>query len=167
VLCSALPRAATAQTQEYQVKAELLERFTRFVDWPDDAAATHSAFVIGVYGQDPFGTFLAEIAGSRRIKERPVRVVQISDPKQAVGCHVLFIARSARGSLRRVLEQTELRPVLTVADSEGFAEKGVLINFYASDDKVRFEINDAAARRSGLKVSSKLLNLARIVTLEN
>jgi hypothetical protein len=156
------PALGLAQVPEYQLKAEFIERFTRFIDWPDAPADDpHAPFVIGLFGGNPFGNYLAGT-----MKGRPVKVHEISDPSEAASVHVLFICASGRRSVKRILAETATRPVLTIGDSQGLAEQGVLINFYSVEDKIAFEINDAAARRSGLKVSSRLLKLARIVNLE-
>ena len=71
-----------------------------------------------------------------------------------------------RAQLAAILARTAGKPILTVAESEGAAERGFLVNFYSSAENLRFEINDSASRRSGLKISSKLLKLARVVNLE-
>lgn len=167
-LCTARPLQGLAQAPEYQIKAEFLERFTRFIEWPMDSTAsnTHSPFVIGLYGGNPFGTYLEELTARGTIKGKPIRVQEIENTEQIQACHILFVAGPAKRQLRQVISLTEARPILTVGDTDGFAEKGVLINFYSVDNRIGFEINDSAVKRSGLKFSSKLLRLARIVNLE-
>jgi hypothetical protein len=154
--------AAAAQgVAEYRVKAELLERFTRFVEWPSGAG--RADFVIGVVGRNPFHTYLDELASSRRIKGKTVRIQQIRGAADVTSCDILFIAASERAALPAILGQVGARPILTVGDTEGFATSGVAINFYNVGETVRFEINEAALSRHGLRASSKLLKLARLV----
>jgi len=148
------------QAPEYQVKAEFLERFTRFIDWPSDPPRR---FVIGVIGRNPFNGFIERIASERRIKGRPVEVRYVSDLTQLESCQLVFIASSERAHLPLILARTAAKPILTIADSDGFASAGVMINFYNAGDTVRFEVNENAVERSGLRVSSKLLKLARLV----
>jgi hypothetical protein len=150
------------QAPEYHVKAEFLERFTRFIDWPAGGEG-HGPFLIGVIGENPFSGFLDEIAGERRIKGRLVEIRRLTDPTQVDACQVVFICASERDHLRRILSRTESKPILTIGDTAGFAAAGVLINFYMSNETVRFEMNESAIERSGLKVSARLLKLARIV----
>lgn len=158
------PLPALGQVPEYQLKAEFLERFSQFVEWPEGPSSSDSApFVIGLYGGNPFGSYLA---GRRTSQGHPIQIHEISDPAAAAACHIVFVTGAARRNLARFLAQVESKPVLTVADTEGFAQKGVIINFYSAENRVAFEVNDAAARKSGLKISSKLLRLARIVNLE-
>lgn len=163
-----LPCAARSQVPEYQLKAEFLERFTRFIEWPPDSSASDpsSPFVIAVFGPNPFGRYLEEMAASRSVRGKPIKIHEISELDRIHECHILFVPQSGKRLLQKILARTESKPILTVSDTAGFAEKGVLINFYSSDDRLGFEINDAAARKSGLRVSSKLLKLARIVNLE-
>lgn len=150
------------QAAEYQVKAEFVERFTRFIDWPAGSEG-RGAFLIGVIGDNPFNGWLERIASERRIKGRVVEVRHLTDPAQVDACQIVFIGASEREHLRRILSHTESKPILTVGDTAGFASAGVLINFYTSGETVRFEMNEAAIDRSGLKVSSRLLKLARLV----
>jgi hypothetical protein len=76
---------------------------------------------------------------------------------------MLFIASSAAEILSEILSNTRDKPILTVSDTNGFAAKGVLINFFLAGDKIKFEINEKAVHESGLVMSYRLLNLARIV----
>jgi hypothetical protein len=164
-----LAAPAAAQVPEYRLKAEFLERFTRFIEWPPGATPDdpRAPFVIGLYGGDPFGPYLDELAATRTIKGRRVRVREVADAAQAEGCQLLFIAAGGGRGLEELVARTESKPILTVGDTPGFAEKGILINFYVEEERIAFEINEAAARRSGLRFSSRLLKLARIVGLES
>lgn len=150
------------QAPEYEVKAEFLERFTRFIDWPADSEPG-GRFVIGVLGRSPFNGYLERMAAERKIKGRPVEIRYLVDPAQVDACQIVFITASERERLKRILARTATKPILTVGDSDGYATAGVLINFYDAGDTVRFEVNEAAVERSGLHVSSKLLKLARLV----
>jgi hypothetical protein len=154
-----------AQVPEYEAKSEFLERFTRFIDWPaePDTPPT-SPFVIGVVGRDPFGRYLDALASSRTIKGRPVQVRRLSGHAEVGACcQLLFIAGSEAPQLAQIVGRTAGKPVLTVGDTPGFAEKGVLINLYEDRGRIGFEVNEAGVRRSGLRFNSKLLRLARLV----
>ncbi len=152
---------SAAEVPEYEVKAEFLERFTRFIDWPGEAG--EGPFTIGVIGHNPFGGYLDRVVATHKIKGRTTEIRYIDDLTQIDRCQVLFIASAERERLPKILARTGSKPILTVSDSAGFATAGVLINFYNSTDTVRFEINEAAVEKSGLKVSARLLKLARLV----
>lgn len=158
---------AEAPPVEYQLKAELLERFTSFIDWPANSAVSDPSvpFMIGIVGHNPFGSYLDRFSQTT-IKGKKVQVIEVSNLEDIDRCQVVFVARSEEKNLADILFKTTGKPILTVADTDGFARKGVLINFYQYDDYIRFEVNQAAVDKSGLKFSSRLLKLARFVEPE-
>lgn len=165
LLGSAPGVAIIAQEEEYRIKAEFLERFTRFIEWPSDSSVSDTTvpFVICVIGKNPFGDYLEAIAKTRKIKEKPIVVHYVAKFEEITTCHLLFISRSERADLVRILSAAEERSILTVGDTEGFSQKGVHINFYQSGGNVRFEVNDTVVQKSKLKFSARLLKLARII----
>ncbi len=172
VLCAMLlgaggRRVGATNDLEYAVKAEFLERFTRFIKWPDTSfASAGSPFVVCVIGENPFGRYLADLIRQRHIQSRRAELRLIPGPDEIDGCHLLFVAHDERRNVTSIIKRTSGRPILTIGDTEGFAQAGVLINLYIEERNVRFEINVAAVKQSGLKFSSKLLKLARLVEPE-
>jgi hypothetical protein len=150
---------------EYQVKAVFLFRFTQFVEWPAAGGAGADApFVIGIAGEDPFGAALDEAVRKELVQGRRPIVVERFDGSETIPkCDMLFIGRSAKERANRLLGQVKNQAVLTVADTTGAAEEGVMINLLLAQGSVKMEINQAALASAGLKVSAKLLSLARIV----
>lgn len=150
-----------AQAPEYDLKAAFLFNFAKFVEWPATAfSGERSPLAICVYGEDPFGRALDMVVQGERVGERSL-LVQRPDSVDDLGeCHVLFISRSEKGRLRDVMTEVEGKPVLTVADTDGFLRAGGVINFILEDNKVRFLIDQEAAGHSGLQISSKLMRLA-------
>jgi hypothetical protein len=158
------PADAFAQPSEYAIKAEFIERFTRFVDWPESAfSAPDAPFVLCLMGENPFGDYLDRLARERKIKDRKVRLLRPAKPSELDACHLVFIAASESARTAAVVARTQGKPILTIADTPGLAQAGVLINFFLEQDLVRFEINLDEVRRSGLTFSAKLLKLARVV----
>lgn len=159
-LC-AMPRAAAAEPTEAELKAEMVERFTRFIDWnPDDLPP--DTLALCVVGDSPLTAPLQKIAKSRKIKDRQA-TVRVVDAAATTDCHIVVVGGSDRKRLAAVIARTEGHAILTVADSPGAAAAGVIINFFLDAKHVKFEINTRAARDSGLKVRAKLLRLARVV----
>lgn len=163
-----LPRTALAQDEqtrvinrEYRLKAAFLFHFTTFIDWPDGTLKDDS-IEVGVLGQDPFGKALETIDG-KVVQGRRIIVKRSRSPKDLTSCSVLFIARSEKGRLREILSELGDRPVLTVSDIENFSRKWGVINYTTAGNRVRFEINTAAAKRAHLRVSSRLLRVATVV----
>ncbi len=156
---------AVAEFEEYELKAVYLERITRFLEWPKKGSAVRreDRFVIGILGEDPFGAKLDDLYAGRRIKERPIEILRLDDPGKAGKCHLLFISGSEAERLPEILAVTGGKPILTVGDTDGFAEKGVLVNLVIEDDRLRFVINEAAFHEAGIRVDSLMLKVARVV----
>lgn len=152
--------AQTGQFSEYDVKAAFLYNFGKFVEWPANAFTSSDApLVIGIYGENPFHEHLADIVHGKSIRGhliivKPVTFNTLQD------CHILFISTSEEKNLTSIMRKLDGASVLTVTENEKVFEPGVMINFVMQNDQIRFEINNAAARQAGLKVSSKLLVLA-------
>jgi hypothetical protein len=164
---TAVPADASGPSREYELKAAFLCNFTAFVEWPEDAVPdAEGALVIGVLGDDPFGVVLDEIAAVKTANGTPTTVRRFATIDDYTPCHVLFVAPSEREHLHTILETLGDSPTLLVGDTEGFAQAGGMINLVIEKNKIRFEINPAAAARAGLKISSKLLRLAEIVSEE-
>ncbi len=169
VICAfALVQAAggadSAPPKEYQLKAAYLLQFVRFVEWPASAFASDDAPVrIGVLGEDPFGAALDEMVRGETVRNRPVTVQRAQRSDDLVGCQLVYIGRSERERVGDELALLSGHAVLTVSDLDHFADHGGDIGFYPDGRKVRFEIAPANVQRHGLKISAKLLSLARIV----
>ena len=141
---------------EYQVKAVYLYNFAQFVEWP--AGSADGPLLICVARPNPFRDLLAATVRGESIGGRRIEVRDIGDPDGS--CDVLFIPRSAPADA--YLRSTRSTPTLTVGESEGFLRRGGIINFIREGANIRFEIDEAAARRAGLRISSRLLRLARM-----
>lgn len=161
------PRPQNETPSEYEVKAGFLYNFSLFVRWPDSAfEGPSSPLIFGVYGEDPFGSVLDRTLAGKRVGEREILIRRFDRLQDIQSCHLLFIPRSSAQELRRIFARFAQRPVLLVGEQAGFASEGGLINFYLEKSRVRFEINPEEARRRELRISSKLLGLARIVVGE-
>ena len=161
IVVAALARPALAQPAEPEVKAEFVERFTRFVDWSDGDLPP--SLTICVVGDTPIAAPLDRIARRQKIKDRKARVTAAA-PEEVAACQLVVIGGTDRKQLRAVLARTDSRPILTIADAPGAAEAGAIVNFYRDGKHVRFEINTTAAKDSGLEVRARLLRLAKVVT---
>ncbi len=116
--------------------------------------------VIGVLGENVFGDNLKQAINGKAIKGHPLQFKQFDTAEEVTNCHILFISASEKNRYSRILAQFKGTSVLTVSEADGFIGDGGMINLRIVEDKVRFEINDDAAKKSGLIISSKLLSLA-------
>jgi hypothetical protein len=151
--------------REYTIKAAYLYNFSSYVQWPVEAFPTNDTpLVIGVLGTDPFGEILNEIARTKKVGGRPIVARRFASMAAYAPCHVLFVPSSTSADeTAAAIRKTRGSPVLLVGENPAFAEDGGAVTFFIEENKVRFEINVDVARRQQLKISSKLLGLAKIV----
>lgn len=151
--------------REHTLKALFLYNFGSYVEWPSSAFDGEAQpFVIGILGASPVESTLQEIAATRRIDGRQIVVKRFAEATALTQCQILFITDSvSRQSQQAAVAQLQGREVLIVGETHGFAMHGAVVNFYIESNKIRFEINVDAAKRHHLKISSKLLALAKIV----
>jgi len=163
-VASAEPPAQAAIPAGYQLKAVFLFNFAQFVSWPPGAfQGAQSPIVIGVLGDDPFGSYLDRVVQGEKIGDRRLVVRRYSQVEDVADCHILFISRSEADHLGSVLARIKGRSLLTVGDLDNFARLGGMVRFVTENGKIRLRINVAAAKASGLTISSKLLAHATIV----
>lgn len=161
-LITAIPAGLEARqdiSAAARVKAAFLYRFPGFVEWPSQALAGRASLDICVLGPTPFGTLLDELVGGETLAGRALRA-RLVNGRDLDACHVLFLPDDDSTARLTALQAVATRPVLTVSDADGFLEEGGVIQLRLADDRVRFEINAAAAERAGLRLSAQLLRLA-------
>jgi hypothetical protein len=150
---------------EYEVKSACLYNFLKYVEWPAQALPDPKGpFLLGVLGDDPFGKLLDNTVADKSIDERKIMVRRSNRLEDLKTCHLLFVSQSEKSRVKRILADLKDAGVLTVGEFDTFAHDGGMINFTRAGEKVRFEINLNAAQRSGLKISPKLLNVAKIIS---
>ncbi|MBI2834126.1 MAG: YfiR family protein [Acidobacteria bacterium] len=153
-------RAEPSSAEEYAIKAAYLYQFAKFVEWPEPAG---QAVRIGVVGDDPFGRTLDRVVAGKTVQGRPVTIVRRTLDESFDDCQMLFISYSEATRIRQILRRLDRRAVLTISEGERFAQVGGMIAFVLEENRVRFHVNPAAIDRAGLKVSSKLLQVATVV----
>jgi hypothetical protein len=164
-VASAAPAAAQGHAaQEYELKAAFLYNFTKFVEWPPEAFPDDTApIVIAVLGSDPFGSTLDEIVAGKHAGGRPLIIRRFERSSELTACHVVFVSSHMADEFSSQVRTPARRHMLTVGETDGFAKTGGVVQFVTEERKVRFRINPAAANKAGLKISSRLLNLAEVV----
>lgn len=169
ILCLVLPFSTFSLEDEYYRKAALFRVFSQHIEWPKDTGIDDRSkpFVIGIIGENPFDDILEKAYSQTdiKIKEKNVEIRYISKMQEIEGCQILFITKSVGTELAEIITITNKKPILTIGERKGFAEKGILFNLYISKGQIRFEINAIALRESGLIVDSQLLSVARLVNM--
>jgi hypothetical protein len=152
---------AAATPPEFAVKATYLHKLAAFVAWPDtafDSPASPIQFCVA--GASPFGPMLQQAVADQRIGSHPIQLRYLDRADRVSGCHVLYLAASSPAFASEGLRGAAAMPVLTVTDAAFEDRPTGIIHFVLRDARVRFMIDEAAAARNGLTLSSKLLGLA-------
>jgi len=166
-LSSGSPAAFSQAGQgvEYPVKFAFLYNFTKFIEWPPDSYRdAGSPLAICIVGRDPFSPDIESDLRTRIVGRHPVEVLDLKLTDTLSACHMVFIPVTEKDQAARIVRDLKGSATLTVGESEGFAALGGVINLTVEGNKVHFEVNQLAAQRAHLKISSKLLSLAKIVT---
>lgn len=154
LLIFALQSAHAEEDIENKVKSEYVYHLTNYIDWqklPNDA------FHVCVLGANAMGAMLNQLA-NRKVKNLPLKI----EVEKLENCQVLFIGKSV-GNWHEIVEKLRGEEVLTVSDLENFAQQGGMIGFYSREGKTKLEVNPASLHAANLKISAKLMELARIV----
>lgn len=164
LFCPQIVTADSSSLNEYEIKAAYLYNFAKYVDWPLAVLPReNSPLTFCVIGQGPINA-VTESLSKKTIKNRQLVIQQLGDIEDLSNCNILFINPVLKASLAKILAAAAHRSILTVSDIKGFAVAGGIIEFVPVDNKIRFAINNRAARQADLKISSHLLRLATTVT---
>jgi hypothetical protein len=145
----------------YAIQANIIYRFTKYVNWPDEKKA--GDFVIGIVGDTPLYDELTTYTVNKSVGSRPIVVKKFSASASSYSCQILFISDEESGSIKRIATSTSGMPTLLVSESEGVARKGSCINFTIVDDHLKLEINKTAIENRTLDIATELLSLGIIV----
>jgi len=159
------PTAQASSSREYAIKAIFLYNFAKFVEWPSQAFEDSTTpIILCILGKDPFGVLLKPIK-DKTVKGKKIIIKYSPNIDDIEKCHVLFIGESEDKQLVRILARLRDWNVLTVSDIGDFAQRGGIIGLTKEKDEIHFEINLDASKMADLKISSRLLKLARIISV--
>jgi hypothetical protein len=160
ILAPTLGAAATQQSLEQKVKAAFLPKFARYIVWPSAARPPAGApLTLCIVGPDPFGRLIDEAVAGQQVDQNPIEVRRVGAGGSTAGCHMAFVHGATDAATRRILDAFAGTPVLTVTDARDGDARG-MIHFALSNGRVGFHVDDAAAARSRLSISSRLLGIA-------
>ena len=148
------------RTLEPQIKAAFLYKFGGFVEWP---ATAFAPFSIGVLGAEAVAAELERVVAGRTVQGRSISVQKVKRGDSLTGLHLLFVGQSEAGRLAEILSAAKGQPLLVVTETEDALTRGSMINFITVDDKVRFDVALPQAERGQLRISARLLAVARKV----
>ncbi len=152
----------TQQDLEYLTKASYIEKFARFIQWPNETDSDE--FTIIIFGKSPIQNSLEKLAKSVKIKNKIVRIVRSNNIDDITKCNILFISSSEEKRISRILLLVQDLPVLTIAQTQDFCDRGGHINFYDSQEgSIYYEINPNKIKQAGLKADLFLIQNGRVV----
>jgi len=158
----AWPQASTSS--EYAVKSAFLLHFAQFAEWPASAFKDANApLTFCVLGEHEFLGTLDESISGKTIGNRTLRVQHLKELQEATACQVIFVGSDDKKRIPALFASLKDAPVLTVGDTENFAQNGGMIGLFLEDSKIRFEINLGSVEHAKLRINAKLLALAKTV----
>lgn len=164
------PAAGLAETEtiaiskEYELKAAFLYNMAKFTEWPPQSfTAPNAPLIIGLLGRHDFGAELERIVKNHKIGEHPIEVRYAESLDEVQSCHVLFVSSADDARFATLQPALRRNPLLTVGESDEFVHSAGMIRFIVVGNKLRFEINSAAADRAELKLSAQLQKLATVI----
>ncbi|MFH1249918.1 MAG: YfiR family protein [bacterium] len=143
------------------LKAAFIYNFTKYITWPH--MDKFNSFRIGVLGESKILTSFQQMAGKKLIDDKPITIRYYDNIQDINYCHILFISESNANQIEEILLKLKNQPTLTVSDTPGFCERGIMINFFSQGEVLKFEMNPGKLENAGLKISSQLQKLARII----
>ena len=159
--------AGQATPTEDEVKAAYVFNFARFIEWPPAKfAGNTSPLIIGLIGNGPVGDVIGAVIQKKTINNHPLVLRRLSPADDLTLCHILFVCRSERERFADIVSAVHGAAVLTVGESDQFLERGGIINFYVDSETVKFAVNLDSSDQARLKISSKLLAVAKIVKIK-
>jgi len=145
-----------------KVKVIFLYQISKYVAWPIEPP--QNGFTIGLYGEYPqLLDELNKLALEKKRGDQPYIIVQYKQLSEIKACHVLYLTRENDEEISNVLEKVKGKNTLLVTDAAGMIEKGSCINFFYEDNKQRFEISNENARQQGLKLSTTINSIAKVI----
>lgn len=153
-----------AQLEEYQVKAAFLFHFAQLVDWPSGSLGSeNSPLILCTAGENALSGILEVLVQGKEIRSHPLQVRHLREKDNQAACHLLFIVGTDKKHAAAILTGVNNAPILTIGESDNFIQQGGIIGFCLQENKICFDINLETANRAHLKISSRLLLLARSV----
>jgi hypothetical protein len=164
VVAALLSHPAPAAVPEYDVKAALLYKISKFIRWPESAfAASDGTLRVCIVGRDDFGDSIDALKG-QKVRGQVVAIMRMPKPELTLSaCHIVFVGRSESSRLTSLLNTLAGTPALTVSDIDGFAAQGGMVALVTSEGRMSFQINTSASARAGLEIGAQLLQLATLV----
>jgi len=154
-------RVQAQHETDYTIQANLIYRFTKYIDWP--ANKKSGDFIIGIVGDSPLYDDLKNFLNNKTVGNQKIVVTKMTAAMSYVNCHIVFVSEEESGNLKKIASVTAGAPVLIITEYNGLAHKGACINFITLNDRLKIEINKKNVEQRNLHIASELLDLAIII----
>lgn len=144
--------------EEYTIKALFIYNFTKYIEWPEQELPPQ--FNIGVLGESAISEKLSVILKGKKIYNRTVQINELKGLEEISNQQIVFVTKGSSSKIKQILEKVGSGKILIVAEDVNMAAKGSGINIIEKNERMKFEMNEAAIKKSGLKVSGQLYDLA-------
>lgn len=161
MLAAATPGISSAghPPPEYAVKAAYIYNILRFVDWHQNPEFTTLEDInICVLGKNIFGKHLEPIE-SKEIEGKSLRIIHKHNIEQTQDCQLVFVSDQQAYPPDAISSVIGDKKIIVVGDDLKFVEKGGMFSFFVQDNKVRLAMNKSSLEKSGVHVSSLLLEV--------
>jgi hypothetical protein len=156
-----LRESQAQQPMDYAVQANIIYRFTKYIEWPESKRT--GDFIIGIVGESPLTDQLQNFIANKTAGSRKIVIKKFSSSAEIFNCQILFISEDESDNLKKIAARTAGNPILLVSESDGLALKGACINFVIVSDHLKLEINKNNIEQRDLNIASELLQLGKLV----
>ena len=149
---------AKGQTEISRAEAMFIYNFSRLIEWP--ANYKTGPFVIGVYGSSPIQKELQSYTTGKRVGSQPIAVKSFTSPAEISTCHILVVPFNSSKQLVNIVPTLSGKSTLLITEKSGAISDGAAINFVIIGNNLKFELSPGNATKYGIKLSSKLSEMA-------
>jgi hypothetical protein len=153
--------AMSRNTVDYSVHANIIYRFTKYVDWPDNKKT--GEFVIGVIGEPALVEELTTVTKNKKVGNQPIVVRNFQSNAASYNCHILFVGESESKDVPNIVEVTKSKSILIISEKNGLVKRGSCINFVVVGESLKLEFGVKNIETRDMKIASELLDLGTIV----
>lgn len=144
-----------AENSEADIKAAFIYNFAKFVEWPEGTFTdSKDRLLLCTQGDTVLARKLRLLAG-REAQGRTIEVRPLTVTEATGGCHILLTPAPGEAQGRNA--------TLTISESTSTTRQNSMINLFVDANRVQFSVNLPATQQAGIKVSARLLQLARTV----
>jgi YfiR/HmsC-like len=165
LLLASVTNARAQQNSDYKVHANIIYRFTKYIEWPE--STKRGDFIIGIVGDSPLYDELGSLTAGKFVGNQRIVIRKLPAGAGAYQCQMLFISQEESRSLKKIALISADSPVLLITEDNGLAKKGSCINFIIVDEHLKLEINKNNILSRNLNIASELLKLATLITNDN